>query len=129
MAGALPRAANARQMFEQPRKAYVLMGIEPEFDCANPQRVVGALKQASLVVYMSAFRHAPALEYADVMLPLAPYTETAGTFINIEGRVQSFNGVVRAQGEARRVFRRASARPPRHFSAWRPCRLNGVRRM
>ena len=105
VAGALPRAANARQMFEQPRKAYVLMGIEPEFDCANPQRVVGALKQASLVVYMSAFKHAPALEYADVMLPLAPYTETAGTFINIEGRVQSFNGVVRAQGEARPAWK------------------------
>jgi NADH-quinone oxidoreductase subunit G len=105
VAGALPRAANARQMFEQPRKAYVLMGIEPEFDCGNPQRVLGALKQASLVVYMSAFKHAPALEYADVMLPLAPYTETAGTFINIEGRVQSFNGVVRAQGEARPAWK------------------------
>lgn len=105
VAGALPRGANARQMFEQPRKAYVLMGLEPEFDCANPQRVVGALKQASLVVYMSAFKHAPALEYADVMLPIAPYTETAGTFINIEGRVQSFNGVVRAQGEARPAWK------------------------
>src|SRR5574343_594579 len=101
LAGALPSAANARQMFEQPRKAYVLMGVEPEFDCGNPQLAIGALKQASLVVYMSAFKHAPALDYADVMLPLAPYTETAGTFINIEGRVQSFNGVVKARGETR----------------------------
>ncbi len=102
---ALPSGANARQMFEQPRKAYVLMGVEPEFDCANPQLVVGALKQASLVVYMSAFKHAPALEYADVMLPIAPYTETSGTFVNIEGRVQSFNGVVKARGDCRPAWK------------------------
>ena len=102
---ALPSGANARQMFEQPRKAYVLMGIEPEFDCANPQLVIGALKQASLVVYMSAFKHAPALEFADVMLPIAPYTETSGTFINTEGRVQSFNGVAKARGDARPAWK------------------------
>ena len=101
VAGALPAGANARQMFEQPRKAYVLMGVEPEYDCGNPQIAVAALKQASLVVYMSAFKHAPALEYADVMLPIAPYTETSGTFVNSEGRVQSFNGVVKPRGDAR----------------------------
>jgi NADH-quinone oxidoreductase subunit G len=105
LAGALPKAANARQMFEQPRKAYVLMGIEPEFDCANPQLVLGALKQASLVVYMSAFKHAPALDYADVMLPIAPFTETAGTFVNTEGRIQSFNGVVKPRGDARPAWK------------------------
>ena len=101
----LPSGANARQMFEQPRKAYVLMGLEPEFDCANPQLVVGALKQASLVVFMSAFKHAAALEYADVMLPIAPYTETSGTFVNIEGRAQSFNGVVKARGDCRPAWK------------------------
>jgi len=104
-ASALPSGANARQMFEQPRKAYVLMGIEPELDCGNPQLVLGALKQASLVVYMSAFKHAPALEYADVMLPIAPFTETAGTFVNIEGRVQSFNGVAKARGDSRPAWK------------------------
>ena len=101
----LPSGANARQMFEQPRKAYVLMGLEPEFDCANPQLVVGALEQASLVVFMSAFKHAAALEYADVMLPIAPYTETSGTFVNIEGRAQSFNGVVKARGDCRPAWK------------------------
>jgi NADH-quinone oxidoreductase subunit G len=105
VAGASPSGANARQMFEQPRKAYVLLGLEPELDCANPQLVLAALKQAGLVVYMSAFKHQPALEYADVMLPVAPFTETAGTFVNIEGRVQSFNGVVKARGEARPAWK------------------------
>ena len=105
LTGALPKGANARQMFEQPRQAYVLMGLEPEFDCANPQQVLAALKQASLVVYMSAFKHAPALDYADVMLPIAPFTETAGTFVNTEGRIQSFNGVVKPRGDARPAWK------------------------
>ena len=105
VAGVLPSGANASQMFLQPRKAYVLMGIEPELDCGNPQAAVAALKQASLVVSMSAFRHAPALEYADVLLPIAPFTETAGTFINIEGRVQGFNGVVKARGDSRPAWK------------------------
>ncbi len=104
-AGACSSGANAREMFEKPRKAYVLMGVEPEFDTANPQLVLGALKQAALVVYMSAFKHAAALEYADVMLPVAPYTETSGTFVNTEGRVQSFSGVVKPRGDARPAWK------------------------
>jgi NADH-quinone oxidoreductase subunit G len=92
-------------MFEKPRKAYVLMGVEPEFDCGNPQLVVDALNKASLVVYMSAFKHEPALQYADVMLPISPYTETSGSFVNTEGRVQSFNGVVKARGDARPAWK------------------------
>jgi NADH-quinone oxidoreductase subunit G len=102
---ALPKGANARQMFEQPRKGYVLLGIEPEFDCANPQVTLAALKQAEMVVVMSAFQQESALEYADVMLPIAPFTETSGTFVNIEGRVQSFNGVVKALGETRPAWK------------------------
>jgi NADH-quinone oxidoreductase subunit G len=102
---ALPSGANARTMFDQPRKAYVLLGLEPEFDCANPQSALNALKQASLVVQMSAFKNAAAFEYADVMLPVSPYTETSGTFINVEGRVQSFNGVVKPRGETRPAWK------------------------
>jgi NADH-quinone oxidoreductase subunit G len=105
LAGALPTAANARQMFEQPRQGYVLFGVEPEFDCANPQQALAALRQAQMVVVMSAFKHDPALDYADVMLPLAPYTETSGTFVNIEGRIQSFNGVVKPLGAARPAWK------------------------
>ena len=105
LAGATPEGANARQMFEHPRKAYVLMGVEPEFDCANPQLVVGALKQASLVVFMSAFKHTSALDYADVMLPISPFTETSGTYVNTEGRAQSFNGVVKPRGDTRPAWK------------------------
>ena len=104
IAWALPdvaHGANARQMFEQPRQAYLLFGVEPELDHANPQLAIAALKQAKMVALFSAFKHAPALDYADVLLPLAPFTETSGTFINTEGRIQSFAGVTRPLGEAR----------------------------
>ena len=101
VAKALPTALNAYEMFAQPRQAYVLLGVEAEFDCYNPQQAVAALKQAALVVMLTPFKHQAAPDYADVLLPLAPFTETSGSFVNTEGRVQSFNGVCRPLGDAR----------------------------
>ena len=101
VAQALPSALNAYEMFAQPRKAYVLMGIEPELDCHNPQQAVAALEQAALTVMLTPFKHEAALEYADVLLPTAPFTETSGSYVNTEGRLQSFNGVCRPLGDAR----------------------------
>ncbi|CAH2773663.1 MAG: NADH-ubiquinone oxidoreductase chain G (EC [uncultured Caballeronia sp.] len=90
---------NAREIFEQPRKGYVLFNVEPAFDTANPAQAFAALKQAEMVVALSAFKHGA--DYADVLLPIAPFTETSGTFINAEGTAQTFNGVVRPLGETR----------------------------
>jgi NADH-quinone oxidoreductase subunit G len=94
---------NAREVFEQPRKGYVLLNVEPEFDTANPAQALAALKQAEMVVVMSPFQ--TGAEYADVLLPIAPYTETAGTFVNAEGTVQTFNGVVRPLGDTRPAWK------------------------
>jgi NADH-quinone oxidoreductase subunit G len=94
---------NAGSIFSSPKKAYVLLNAEPELDCANPQEAVAALQGAEMVVAMSAFRHG--LDYADVLLPIAPFSETAGTFINCEGRVQSFNGTVKPLGDARPAWK------------------------
>ncbi|HEX7640644.1 MAG TPA: NADH-quinone oxidoreductase subunit NuoG [Burkholderiaceae bacterium] len=91
--------ANAARMFAQPRKAYILLNAEPEFDSANPQAARAALDAAEMVVVMSPFQHGA--EYADVMLPITPFTETSGTFVNCEGRAQSFNGTVRPAGDSR----------------------------
>jgi len=103
IAGALPqqRGANAQAMFEAPRKAYVVLNAEVEFDTADARKAVAALQQAGTVVVLSPFRSEAAMQYADVILPITPFTETAGTFVNAEGRAQSFNGVVRALGESR----------------------------
>ncbi|WP_305072925.1 NADH-quinone oxidoreductase subunit NuoG [Propionivibrio sp.] len=92
---------NAYEMFAQPRKAYILMGIEPEFDCIDPQMAVGALKKAELVVALSTFKSNEADMYADVLLPVAPFTETSGTYVSAEGRVQSVSGVCHPAGECR----------------------------
>ncbi|MFX5684637.1 molybdopterin-dependent oxidoreductase, partial [Acinetobacter baumannii] len=65
----------------------------------DPQAARAALGQAEMVVVMSAYQHGA--DYADVLLPIAPFTETAGTFVNAEGRAQSFNGTVKPAGDAR----------------------------
>ena len=91
---------NAVKMLEAPRKAYVLFGLEPEFDCYNPAQAIKALDAAEFVVAITSYRSRSA-DDADVMLPLAPFTETSGTLINCEGRAQSFNGVVKPAGGAR----------------------------
>jgi len=91
---------NAGAMLASPRKAYLLLNVEPELDCANPQQAMSAMNSADLVVALSAYKH-QALDYADVLLPITPFSETSGTFVNTEGRVQSFKGTVKPLGDSR----------------------------
>jgi NADH-quinone oxidoreductase subunit G len=76
-----------------------VLHAEPEFDCANPVAARAALEKADLVVVLSVFR--AATRYANVLLPIAPFTETSGTFVNCEGRVQPFLGVAQPLGDTR----------------------------
>jgi NADH-quinone oxidoreductase subunit G len=99
-----PAGKNARRMLEDSLKAYLLLGVEAELDTHDPHQAVAAMKTAELVVAMSPYQHR-AVEYAHVLLPIAPFTETAGTFINTEGTAQSFEGVVRPLGEARPAWK------------------------
>jgi NADH-quinone oxidoreductase subunit G len=105
LAGALPQSGglNAQAMLNDPRKAYIVLHAEPEFDCANPVAARAALQKAEFVVVLSPFRHGT--QYADVLLPIGPFTETAGTFVSCEGRMQRFNGVVKPLGEARPAWK------------------------
>jgi NADH-quinone oxidoreductase subunit G len=106
LANAIPGAngLNAATIFASPRKAYVLLNVEAELDSANPQQAIAALQAADLVIALSAYKHR-ATEYADVLLPIAPFTETSGTFVSTEGRVQSFKGAVKPLGEARPAWK------------------------
>jgi NADH-quinone oxidoreductase subunit G len=94
---------NAQAMLADPRKAYLILHAEPEFDCANPLAARAALEKADFVVVMSPFKHAAS--YADVLLPVSPFTETAGTFVNCEGRAQKFNGVVKPMAATRPAWK------------------------
>jgi len=107
VAKALPQKTglNAARLLNEPRQAYVLLGIEPEFDTADGRAALAALKQAKTVVVLSSFKSAAALEYADVLLPVSPFAETSGTFINTEGRVQSFYAVTKPLAETRPAWK------------------------
>jgi len=96
---------NAARLVMEPRKAYVLLGVEPELDCANGAAALAAVRQAASVVVLTSFKSAAMLEYADCLLPVAPFAETSGTFVNTEGRVQSFHAVAKPQGEARPAWK------------------------
>jgi NADH-quinone oxidoreductase subunit G len=96
-------AANAHSLVAQVRKAYLLLHTEPELDCADPRTAHGAVNQAEMVVVMSPFKHAMA--FADVLLPVSPFTETSGTFVSAEGRAQSFNGSVKPLGDTRPAWK------------------------
>ena len=106
VANAVPSntGANAMQMVAKPLKAYVLLGVEPELDMHDPREALSAMKQAELVIALSAYQ-TRATDYAQVLLPISPFTETAGTFINTEGRAQSFQGVVQPLGETRPAWK------------------------
>jgi NADH-quinone oxidoreductase subunit G len=97
-------ASFGAKVAETPPHACLLLGVEPELDCAAPATTINALKSAEFVVALSAFQTS-AIDYANVILPIAPFTETAGTFVNAEGVVQKFNGVVKPLGEARPAWK------------------------
>ena len=101
LAGALPGEGglHAGQMLSGGLKAVLLLNNEPEFDSAAGAAASAALRQAKMVVTMSPFK--ANMAFSDVLLPIAPFTETSGTFVNAEARVQSFHAVVRPLGETR----------------------------
>ena len=83
------------------KKAVVLYQVEPMADLANPKAAKAALLQAQTVIAMSSFISDDLLELADVILPVTPYTEQAGTYINIVGEAQTVQASVRPLGQAR----------------------------
>jgi len=105
LVGALPGAGglHAGHMLAGALKATVLLNTEPEFDSAAGAAAVKALAGCEMVVSLSPFKSN--MDCADVLLPVAPFTETSGTFVNAEGRIQSFHAVVKPLGETRPAWK------------------------
>lgn len=116
--GVLPQAANSvgadvvgihqtaiSTLLSKPKKAVLLLNVEPETDVLGGQQTMAVLKQADSVLAFTAYESEALRDVADVMLPIAPFTETSGSFINMEGRVQSFHGVVKGYGESRPLWK------------------------
>ena len=105
LVGALPgsNGLNAGQMLDGSLKAAILLNTEPLYDSAAGKKAAAALAHAEMCVSLSPFK--ANMEFADVLLPIAPFTETPGTFVNAEGRVQSFHAVVKPAGETRPAWK------------------------
>lgn len=105
LANALPGKSglNAGQMLEGQLKAVLLLNNEPEFDSAAGAHAASLLNSSQMVVTLSPFK--ANMSFSDVLLPIAPFTETPGTFVNAEGRVQSFHAVVKPLGETRPAWK------------------------
>ncbi len=97
----LPAGRDARAMIESPPQALVLFNVEPEFDCHDAAAARRAAHASAFTVVMGSYGSEAAREYADVLLPVAAFAETSGTFVNAEGRWQGFRGAATPPGEAR----------------------------
>src|SRR5688572_11917679 len=97
----LPAGGNLETLLK--KKNFVLLNAEPECDFADPRAALEAMKKAGFVVQLSAFK--TGLDYAHVLLPVAPFTETSGTFVSTEGRVQGFHATVKPLGDARPAWK------------------------
>ena len=99
--GVLPAqgAKNAGEMLAGGMKAVLLLNTEPQWDSATGAASAQILAQSDMVITLSPFK--ANMEFSDVLLPIAPFTETSGSFVNAEGRLQSFHAVVKPLGETR----------------------------
>ncbi len=93
-------AASSGSALQGKAGAFILLHAEPELDCARPKLALDMMKAADFVVALSPYKHR-ATEYADVLLPISPFTETGGIFFNMEGRQQKFGPVAKPLGDTR----------------------------
>ena len=95
---------NAYAMLEKKLKAYVLLNIEPQLDASNAQLMQDAIVSSDFTVALSAY-NSKYLKNADVILPVSPFTESSGTIVNMEGRVQSYAAVTQSLGQSRPAWK------------------------
>ena len=97
--------AGVESVLSGERRAVILMNLEPDSDLPNPAQARAALAKANTVIALSAYQSADLLEVADVILPIATYTETVSSFVNLEGRVQTIQPAVKPLGDARPAWK------------------------
>jgi len=94
-----------REMLDGDLGAYLLTGVDPALDCADPAAAMAALKKADCVVALSSFNSESLEACADIILPVGTFAETSGNMINVEGRQQAFKGVIPPLGESRPAWK------------------------
>jgi NADH-quinone oxidoreductase subunit G len=94
---------NAKQMLEGAAKALFLLNVEPGLDTSGGKAAISGVAKSQMVVTLSPFR--TNLDCSDVLLPISPFSETAGSFVNAEGLLQSFHAVVKPLGDTRPAWK------------------------
>lgn len=100
-----PPGLDIQASLEARLKGYFLLGVEPGYDFDNACRARQSMLAAEFVVMLSAFENEALRDYADVILPIAPYTETSGTYINVDNTWQTVAGCCPPHGEARPAWK------------------------
>jgi len=95
---------NARSMLEKKLKAYVLLNIEPQLDGSSAQLIENAIVSSDFTVALTSY-NSEYLKNVDVLLPISPFTESSGTIVNMEGRVQSYAAVTQPLGQSRPAWK------------------------
>src|SRR5690606_22751225 len=106
--GGVPRPRTGRSvadMVSHPPAGLVLVNVEPHADVADGLRAAEAAGRAGFVLALSPWLDESLKTIADVVLPVGTYAETAGSFVNAEGRWQSFTGVASPVGESRPAWK------------------------
>ena len=99
------KGKNSQQMISGDMSAFINMNIEPESDFTDGKKALHAMQQADFVVNLTSFDSDHQREYANVLLPIATFTETAGTFVNLNGKKQSFKMTVEPKGDAKAAWK------------------------
>lgn len=100
-----PAGYDIHQALQANLKSFILFNIEPEHDYVNSVRMIEKLNGANSVISLTAYKTPSLLETCTVLLPISPYAETSGSYINIEGRVQSFDAATPSLGESRPAWK------------------------
>ena len=91
---------SADKILSQKKEAYIMMNFDPLYDYHSPKKINAALKKAKFNLAISPYMSDSFKEF-DIVLPMTPFTETSGTFINMEKTIQSFSAVTPPAGQSR----------------------------
>ena len=95
----------ALEMLNARLRGYVLVGGIESADLVPSRSSESALEVAECVVALTPYAGPEQLARATVILPVAAFAETSGTWVNVEGLWQSVPGAARAPGEARPAWK------------------------
>ncbi len=96
---------NTLEILGQKHKVLLTMGVDPLLDVSNGAQSNSLSDNNDFIIAIDSFESEFANEQADLILPLATSLETSGTFVNVEGRWQSFKGCAKAAGESRQGWK------------------------